>query len=264
MPIDFIADILSRLAVKSVVCSSCISKLWAKLIKAEIHQYPLQALHQQVTTTVDYYNGLVCLHNCDEEITLWNPLIRKYKKLPSEPVQKRCTLITRSKDSDAPLHSILACDFAKENFRVYKTLLQQIEYDNRKTCLGVLGGCRCYVVNVWKMYNEVWLMKEYGEESSWIQVYKTDLRANTIASNLNSDLEYLNVYLKPLKFSRHGKKVLLVDCKNIFWYDIEKKRSKRLESQNLTVVFTPLTFIGSLLLLDGDSVIDPKEKKRKK
>ena len=31
-------------------------------------------------------------------------------------------------------------------------------------CLGVLGGCLCYVVNAWNMYNEVWLMKEYGEE----------------------------------------------------------------------------------------------------
>ena len=41
------------------------------------------------------------------------------------------------------LHNILAFDFAKENFRVYKTPLQQIEYDNRKTCLGVLGGCLC-------------------------------------------------------------------------------------------------------------------------
>lgn len=92
-------------------------------------------------------------------------------------------------------------------------------------------------MNAWKMYNEVWLMKEYGEESSWIQVYKIDLRANTIALNLNSDFEYLNVYLKPLKFSWHGKKVLLVDCKNIFWYDVEKKRSKRLESQDLPCVY---------------------------
>ena len=38
-------------------------------------------------------------------------------------------------------------------------------------------------------------MKEYGEESSWIQVYKIDLRANTIVSNLNLDFEYLNVCL---------------------------------------------------------------------
>ena len=109
-----------------------------------------------------------------------------------------------------------------------------------------------------------WLMKEYGEESSWIQVYKIDLRANIIASNLNLNFEHLNVYLKPLKLSRHGKKVLLVDCKNLFWYDTKKKRSKKLESQNLPVVFTPLTFIGSLLPLDGDSVIDLNEKKRKK
>uniref|UniRef100_A0A7N2LU16 Uncharacterized protein n=1 Tax=Quercus lobata TaxID=97700 RepID=A0A7N2LU16_QUELO len=83
--------------------------------------YPtLQGCHRKrLTTIVDYCNGLVCLRYCDEEIALWNPLIRKYKKLSSEPVKKRCTLITRSKDSDAPLHNILALDFAKENFRVY-------------------------------------------------------------------------------------------------------------------------------------------------
>ena len=92
------------------------------------------------------------------------------------------------------------------------------------------------------MYNEVLVDEGIWRESSWIQVYKIDLRANIIASNLNLNFEHLNVYLKPLKLSRHGKKVLLVDCKNLFWYDTRKKRSKKLESQNLPVVFMPLNF----------------------
>ena len=49
---------------------------------------PLQGRPERETTIVDYCNGLVCLHNCVKEIALWNPLIRKYKKLPSEPVQR--------------------------------------------------------------------------------------------------------------------------------------------------------------------------------
>lgn len=31
-------------------------------------------------------NGLVCLYNLENEITIWNPLIRRYKKLPFEPI----------------------------------------------------------------------------------------------------------------------------------------------------------------------------------
>ena len=37
------------------------------------------------TNILDYCHGLVCIHVWDLEIAIWNPLIRKYKKLPSEP-----------------------------------------------------------------------------------------------------------------------------------------------------------------------------------
>ncbi|KAK7856862.1 hypothetical protein CFP56_020958 [Quercus suber] len=51
-------------------------------------------VEKRVTTIVDYCNGLVCLRNCDEEIALGNPLIRKYKKLPSgSPLQFLLTFI---------------------------------------------------------------------------------------------------------------------------------------------------------------------------
>ena len=34
-------------------------------------------------------NGLACIYNqWGEEIAIWNPLIRKYRKLPSEPIEK--------------------------------------------------------------------------------------------------------------------------------------------------------------------------------
>ena len=37
----------------------------------------------------DYCNGLVCLHKDHEkqEVAIWNPLVRKYKKFPFEPIE---------------------------------------------------------------------------------------------------------------------------------------------------------------------------------
>jgi F-box interacting protein len=32
-------------------------------------------------------NGLVCIRKEGEEIVIWNPFIKKYKKLPIEPIQ---------------------------------------------------------------------------------------------------------------------------------------------------------------------------------
>ncbi|KAM4111490.1 hypothetical protein ACJW30_05G071500 [Castanea mollissima] len=302
---------------------------------------PLQGRPKRETTIVDYCNGLVCLHNNVKEIALWNPLIRKYKKLPSEPVQrpsgfedslwsteyafghdphnndykvvriaqfceghrplliigievKIYSLILQAwkkveepgpnklpwissspavstngaahwftiPDRSVPGQEILAFDFANnEKFLFYKTPVQPIDTDDiQKTGLGVLGGCLCFVVNDCKnMCHEVWLMKEYGVENSWTKVYKIDLRANKISSNSNFE------FFKPLKFSRDRKKVLLENSGNLFWYDLEKERSKRLKVQNLPVLFRPLTSTGSLLLLDdGDSVTDPKQNKIKK
>ncbi|KAK7818957.1 f-box protein cpr1 [Quercus suber] len=165
-------------------------------------------------------------------------------------------------DRSVPGQEIFAFDFANnEEFHFYKTPVQRIDTDDiQKTGLGVLGGCLCFVVNDCKnLYHDVWLMKEYGVESSWTKVYKTDLRANKISLNTNFG------FVKPLKFSRDGKKVLLENSKNLFWYDLEKKRSERLKVQKLPVLFRPLTSTGSLLLLDdGDSVIDPKQNKIKK
>ena len=34
-------------------------------------------------------NGFACIYDqWGEEIAIWNPLIRKYRKLPSEPIEK--------------------------------------------------------------------------------------------------------------------------------------------------------------------------------
>nr|POF22417.1 f-box protein cpr30 [Quercus suber] len=129
------------------------------------------------------------------------------------------------------------------------------------TSLGVLGGCLCFVVNVQNakdMYYGVWLIKEYGVESSWTKVYKIEKGA----------MPEVFWSIKPLIFSRNGKKVLFQGIHfgrvKFIWYDVEKKRGKSVKIQNLPAMFaSSVTSIGSLLLLDDDNdVIGPRQNKR--
>ncbi|KAG6700884.1 hypothetical protein I3842_08G135200 [Carya illinoinensis] len=48
--------------------------------------YPLPLRHREIQL-VGYSNGLVTLHDSDYAIVIWNPLIRKYKQLPFEPIE---------------------------------------------------------------------------------------------------------------------------------------------------------------------------------
>ena len=95
-----------------------------------------------------------------------------------------------------------------------------------------------------------WLMKEYGDESSWTRICKIEL-----------DAEPWNFeYFKPLLFSKNGKKILMEGI-DLIWYDITTKRGKKVKNRSFPKRFKTASCIGSLLLLDGDNVIDLKQKK---
>ena len=96
-------------------------------------------------------------------------------------------------------------------------------------------------------------MKEYGDESSWTRIYK-----------IESDAVLWNIdYFKPLLFSKNGKKVLMEGV-SLVWYDIKKKRGKKVKNRGFPKRYKTATCIESLLLLDGDNVIDPRQKKNKR
>ena len=103
------------------------------------------------------------------------------------------------------------------------------------------------------MYNDVWLMKEYGEESSWTWIYK--IEQGVVGSTFE--------YCKPLMCSKNNSKKILMEESHryrtyLIWYDVEKKIRKRVKISKLPEVFQTVTCVGSLLLLDGDNVIDPR------
>ena len=106
---------------------------------------------------------------------------------------------------------------------------------------------------------DVWLMKEYGEACSWARIYKIE----------RGLVPWTFKYCKPLMFSENEKKILLemrqYNLTKLVWYEIEKKRGERVKIQNLPVSFRTAICCGSLLLLDGDNLIDlAKQKKNKR
>ncbi|XP_075665964.1 F-box protein CPR1-like [Castanea sativa] len=292
----------------------------------EIHQ-PLHCSTMS-TDILSCCDGLVCIYNqWGEEIAIWNPLIRKYRKLPSEPIEKppgfsnswpislafgydkhnddykvlrvvrffnmdkpgkefevkvcsirlQCwkkiedqwpnkewSICSDSVFSNGALHwlvaeegqspeNIVAFDLATEKFWVIRMPIKAPT--SCVTCLEVLEGQLCFIVIVDEMYNDVWLMKEYGEESSWTWIYK--IEQGVVGSTFE--------YCKPLMCSKNNRKKILMEeshrCRTyLIWYDIQKKIRKRVKIPKLPEVFQTVTCVGSLLLLDGDNMIDPTQK----
>ena len=145
---------------------------------------------------------------------------------------------------------LLAFDLAIEKFWVFKTPVQQeVELGTR---LEVLKGQLYFIVSLdLGVEIDVWLMKEYEEACSWARIYKIE----------RGLVPWTFKYCKPLMFSENEKKILLemrqYNLTKLVWYEIEKKRCKRVKIQNLPYRFRITTYVGSLLLLNGDNVIDP-------
>ncbi|TYI23689.1 hypothetical protein ES332_A06G182300v1 [Gossypium tomentosum] len=119
LSLDLIADILSRLPVKHLLCLRCVSKLWRSLIgdpdfinlhlrhsldsrtnhtlilkNTDLHaadlaslgpfaklEHPLMSYNHGVEIQGSC-NGLLCIRNIVEDMAIWNPSTRKYQVLP--------------------------------------------------------------------------------------------------------------------------------------------------------------------------------------
>uniref|UniRef100_A0A7N2LTZ1 F-box protein n=1 Tax=Quercus lobata TaxID=97700 RepID=A0A7N2LTZ1_QUELO len=244
--------------LKPLVRFQCVSKGWHALIngqdfiKLHLHHSfksntdcTLIVQEQNAGIPFDFFPGVV--------IAIWNPLIRKYRKLPREPIEKPSGFSnswpfslafgydSHNEDYKSP-ENIVAFNLATEKFRVITTPLKAPT--SCVTCLEVLEGQLCFIVIVDEMYNDVWLMKEYGEESSWTWIY--EIEQGIVGSTFE--------YCKSLMCSKNnGKKILMEEChmycSYLIWYDIEKKTRKRVKSHKLPAVFQMATCKGVFFCL---------------
>ncbi|XP_059441821.1 F-box protein CPR1-like [Corylus avellana] len=177
LPQELITQILSILPIKPLVRFQCVSKSWFALIINDSHfinlhlsrskerililassepldylivnlsnedrfgeavkiQHPLH--HSESNRIVDSCNGLVCINNYNDETVIWNPLIRKYKKLPSKPREEL------SHD-----HFAFGHDRVNDDYKV----LRLVEFYRR-------DGRRKYSLEVYSLREHSWRMVE--------------------------------------------------------------------------------------------------------
>lgn len=141
---------------------------------------------------------------------------------------------------------IASFDVSTEEYR----LVDQPVYSrgNFELNVHVLGGCLCVVCNDFPLgYNEVWVMKEYGNVDSW-----SKLLSVTCADVMFADIGPL--YLKPLFYSECGKQVLIHTYnRRLLWYDLEKKSAEfvELDWHQVPKYFTTLLHLESLVKLSS-------------
>nr|POE69925.1 f-box/kelch-repeat protein [Quercus suber] len=154
--------------------------------------------------------------NREFDVKMYSPKSKSWKNIKEQWPKKEWTISSKSVSVNGALHwlvaenkqgsvIILAFDLAIEKFWDFATLRQPPTYGVEgflEACLEVLNGKLCFVVNLDKKDNEVWLMEEYGEGSSWTRVYKIDY-----------DGVFKNVKcFNPLMFYKNGKKILMEKC----------------------------------------------------
>ncbi|KAK4589630.1 hypothetical protein RGQ29_020274 [Quercus rubra] len=96
-------------------------------------------------------DGLVCLSNEKDEVAIWNPLIRKYRKLPREPVEKRSGFE----------HSTRAFAFGHDPQNDDYKVLRVVEFYNAKRHLKEFE-VKAYSLKAqsWKKVEEQWPYKK--------------------------------------------------------------------------------------------------------
>jgi F-box interacting protein len=178
-------------------------------------KHPLQHHHSKSITTVDTCNGLVCIrnHNDDDDGTaliIWNPLTRKYRKLPFKP-----------KEELSYNFFGFGYDRVNDDYKV----LRLVEFYRRDG-----SGRRKYSLEVyslrghcWRMVKEEWPIVELSEFSGffgrqaifsnsafhWLVSLVADLKVVHVAFDLGT--EKFRVHEFPVYSSINNKCVELAD-----------------------------------------------------
>ncbi|XP_059436431.1 F-box protein CPR1-like [Corylus avellana] len=243
---------------------------------------------------VGHCNGLVCLHICsfccsfeeinkypNYEIVIWNPLIRKYKKLPFKPIEN---------PDDYVLKVAFGYDQINDDYKVVWILKPRPRLASDLASVAEVGH-HVYSLrgNSWRMVEDKWPHKDLylhmhcsaslNGALHWV-AGRSGLTSAIVALDLNTEKFRMHAeygvaasnwtwlyrlphspqqtpsYSKPLALSNNGEEVLMHEYSGkLYWYNIKKKRSRIVEIQKRKrIEESELNFVvvGSLLLLDGE------------
>ncbi|KAM0966481.1 hypothetical protein ACFX13_022560 [Malus domestica] len=93
-------------------------------------------------------------------------------------------------------------------------------------------------------------MHEYGTSDSWTLLYSIGVETGP------ETVPWWFDHCEPLGFSKNGEMVLLKKGEGaLVWFDLEQKNSNQVYSGGLPRLFKATICLGTLSLLDGDSVV---------
>lgn len=107
--------------------------------------------------------------------------------------------------------------------------------------LVVLGECVCVVHTVKTEHIEIWVMKEYGVESSWVKEY--------IIQNVDFDGVIAGPY-KPIILLNNGDILLLCSGRSLGYYDPKEKTLTYIDTGAFLcgeIDMEPVLHLGSLI-----------------
>ncbi|XP_059646513.1 F-box protein CPR1-like [Cornus florida] len=132
-------------------------------------------------------------------------------------------VVSRKPYSDT-VRLIAAFDLGIEQYRLVP--LPEFSDENFRMYVDVLGGCLSLLCNYARVRAEVWVMKEYGVKESWTKLFC--VAQPTIIRSFR--------YVRTLAYSKTGEKVLMQrDDQKLLWYDLGKKRIKKLKIRSRLV-----------------------------
>ncbi|XP_059436437.1 F-box protein CPR1-like [Corylus avellana] len=134
---------------------------WAPPVKI-FQPFSLPTKIKLDTAIIGCCNGLVCLHTslCSglyrninpidpSETVIWNPLIRKYKKLPFKPVEN---------SDNYELELAFGYDHVNDDYKVLRIL----KYRNHPQVLRKVDHVYSLRTHSWRIVEDQWLYKELG------------------------------------------------------------------------------------------------------
>ncbi|KAF5949462.1 hypothetical protein HYC85_011455 [Camellia sinensis] len=143
-------------------------------------------------------------------------------------------------------------DVASEEFRSLPPPQTQFSSESRTSLrrlnldLGVLGDELCIFDNYFSDRTEIWMMKDYGVQSSWTKQYVIK-RPRSLEVQQDT-----RVYFKPLKLTHNGEILMLYDSVAIVCYNPVGKNFYHLGLFGLAVgtnVCKAIVHVGSLVSL---------------
>ncbi|KAK4415024.1 hypothetical protein Salat_2609500 [Sesamum alatum] len=137
---------------------------------------------------------------------------------------------------------IIGLDLGTEDYCLLP-LPSQLSGQNKPSSkhLGVLGGCLILCCHYQIERLDVWLMEDYGVESSWIKLFSVEASDNIGAVET----------LMPIAYSKCKGQVLLQHNKKEFlWFDLGTRLWKKIRIDDRPTTFSCHLFLASLVRLN--------------